>query len=600
MLASTLKKWMLPVVLCATLAVTAPFSALLLAAPAFTGCGGATVEPTNPQFEQRVVELVNAARLAEGLPPYKHSPELANAARYHAADMQQDDYFQHDTFDVGGDEHIFGCHWYERLQTYYPITQAGENIAAGHRTPEELVNGWLNSPGHRRNILSTSWEIGVGFFDFYWVQDVSRRDNVYPLVINREAATTDTVDVTLYLYGSWDELRLRNDGSEWSGWQPFSNEVTWQLAAIPGLRLVEAEMRTSATSALSSDTVELSIADLPPPTATPVNTPAPPQDPAGGVLIEGQVQFEGRPNPPSAQWVAPLDLQLIPHNEGGNDERLRAFTSTTSDMGKFTLEGIEPGAYDLVVKGEHTLQRVLPMIVETGPAIVDVGLLAEGDAVEDNLINVLDFSLMTSVFGACLGDDAFVTSADFDMDGCVDQQDFGLLRNNFGRAGDAPEALAVVGAATTSTGLTVTSKRHGEGFTVQISIRDVVTGVPDAGALYINFNPQLLKAVSIAPNAAFSVILQNAIDNKKGRIDIAAGLLGDHLEAPFIFSEITFEARQDFPQTEITLETTDMRRTELAQHGVSLLADIPGGSDSAVQFVEIMQNSTVFLPIVNR
>jgi hypothetical protein len=146
----------------------------------------------------------------------------------------------------------------------------------------------------------------------------------------------------------------------------------------------------------------------------------------------------------------------------------------------------------------------------------------------------------------------------------------------------------------------VTSKRHGEGFTVQISVRDVVTGVPDAGALYINFNPQLLKAVSIAPNAAFSVILQNAIDNKKGRIDIAAGLLGDHLETPFIFSEITFEARQDFPQTEITLETTDMRRTELAQHGVSLLASIPGGSDSAVQFVEIMQNSTVFLPIVNR
>jgi uncharacterized protein YkwD len=236
---------------------------------AYTGCGGINAPAINAAYEQQVVELVNAERAAVGRPPLKRVVELDRAARYHATDMGQDDYFDHDTYDRSGGTLVNTCAWSARIQSYYANwSWLGENIAAGRSTPQQAMDAWMNSQGHKDNILNSGfWEIGVGYYagsgDYYhyWVQDFGRRNGVYPVVINREAATTDTLNVSLYIYGqgTWTEMRLRNDDGSWTAWMPFQSSLNWALDGMGGDRTVWVELRNGGQTTLSSDTIYLDV-----------------------------------------------------------------------------------------------------------------------------------------------------------------------------------------------------------------------------------------------------------------------------------------------------------------------------------------------------
>ncbi|KAB2330014.1 hypothetical protein F7731_21225 [Cytobacillus depressus] len=109
------------------------------------------------QDAQQVIDLTNAERRQNGLPDLKADTQLCGVAQKKSDDMQQKNYFSHTSptygspFDMMRD---FGV-------TY---TSAGENIAQGQPTPQEVVQAWMNSEGHKRNILSNSFtHIGVGF-----------------------------------------------------------------------------------------------------------------------------------------------------------------------------------------------------------------------------------------------------------------------------------------------------------------------------------------------------------------------------------------------------------------------------------------------------
>jgi uncharacterized protein YkwD len=232
-------------------------------APAYQSCGGTIAPLVNWAYEQEVVELTNQARAANDLPPLKRVDELDQAARYHATDLGLDDYFDHDSYDRIDCELNFVCLWWARINTFYPGVQA-ENIAAGYPSPSAVVQAWLDSPGHRQNILSTYHdEIGVGYFqgegqyNTYWTQDFGNRGGIYPLVINGEAAETAESKVSLYIYGEWHEVRLRNNEDAWSEWQPFVNELEWSLPPTNGEHRVTAEMRDETWTTTSSDTILL-------------------------------------------------------------------------------------------------------------------------------------------------------------------------------------------------------------------------------------------------------------------------------------------------------------------------------------------------------
>ena len=109
------------------------------------------------QYVQQVINLTNAQRSKNGLPALKADTKLSGVAQKKSLDMQQNNYFSHTSptygspFDMMRD---FGV-------TY---KSAGENIAQGQRTPQEVVTAWMNSEGHRKNILSGNFtHIGVGF-----------------------------------------------------------------------------------------------------------------------------------------------------------------------------------------------------------------------------------------------------------------------------------------------------------------------------------------------------------------------------------------------------------------------------------------------------
>jgi uncharacterized protein YkwD len=242
--------------------------------PAFydTGCSGTPPAPTNAAWEQEVVELVNQERKGNGVPPLKLVASLTDAARWYTKDMVDDDYFgpDHDTYDRVGGNLVRVCAWNARIGAFYSGGTLAENIAAGYPSPQAAVTAWMGSSGHRANILSASlWEIGVGYrsgasYGHYWAQDFGRRSGVYPVVINDEAAGTDSRDVTLYVYGAWTEMRIRNDNDAFTAWQPFSSTVAWTLANVDGLRTVNVEMRTGATTVAASDTITLSLSGCAP------------------------------------------------------------------------------------------------------------------------------------------------------------------------------------------------------------------------------------------------------------------------------------------------------------------------------------------------
>ena len=130
-------------------------------------------------FASEVIELVNIEREARNLHPLSYNEELTLAARLHSQDMGDQNYFDHTSLD--------GREFYERIaDAGYDYQISGENIAAGYPTPEAVVNGWMNSDGHRANILDPDYcDIGVGYaavngsdFYHYWTQDFGRRAGV--------------------------------------------------------------------------------------------------------------------------------------------------------------------------------------------------------------------------------------------------------------------------------------------------------------------------------------------------------------------------------------------------------------------------------------
>jgi uncharacterized YkwD family protein len=108
------------------------------------------------QTEQRVVELTNAERRKQGLPDLKADTKLSQVAREKSKDMQAKGYFSHTSPTYGSP--------FDMMRDFGVTYQsAGENIAQGQRSPEEVVQAWMNSEGHRKNILSPDFtHIGVG------------------------------------------------------------------------------------------------------------------------------------------------------------------------------------------------------------------------------------------------------------------------------------------------------------------------------------------------------------------------------------------------------------------------------------------------------
>lgn len=124
------------------------------------------VPDTVLSYESEVIRLVNEIRTENGLKPLAANWELSRIARYKSEDMSDNRYFSHTSPTYGTP--------FQMIRSFgLAYRSAGENIAYGQRTPAAVVNAWMNSSGHRANILNPSFtQIGVGYCASgnYWTQ----------------------------------------------------------------------------------------------------------------------------------------------------------------------------------------------------------------------------------------------------------------------------------------------------------------------------------------------------------------------------------------------------------------------------------------------
>jgi uncharacterized protein YkwD len=153
--------------------VAAPVFAATPAFAATTGTPKKTTAVDTAAYEVEVVKLTNAERTKKGCPALRIDGRLTQAARAHSADMVRAGFFDH----TGSNGSNFVA---REVAAGYPKKGASaENIAWGYRTPKEVVTGWMNSSGHRANILNcSSIAVGVGVVYKgsapYWTQDFGR------------------------------------------------------------------------------------------------------------------------------------------------------------------------------------------------------------------------------------------------------------------------------------------------------------------------------------------------------------------------------------------------------------------------------------------
>src|SRR5262245_8935544 len=144
------------------------FALLALLLPALSWADDKRDATQLSEDEQAVLDLTNAERKKADLPPLKPNAKLFEAARSHAANMAKQDKLEHTLDDKTAFDRI--------LATGYKFSRAGENIGWNYQTPKDAVAGWMDSSGHKANILGKEYtQLGVAVAksakgERYWVQ----------------------------------------------------------------------------------------------------------------------------------------------------------------------------------------------------------------------------------------------------------------------------------------------------------------------------------------------------------------------------------------------------------------------------------------------
>nr|WP_106779411.1 CAP domain-containing protein [Lysinibacillus timonensis] len=142
----------------------APTNIQQVAAPTKTPT--TNVNQSVSEFEKQVVDLTNAERAKAGLKPLEIYTPLMGVAQAKSEDMAKNNYFSHNS-------PTYGSPFDQIKAAGISYRAAGENIAQGQTTPAQVVQAWMDSPGHRANILNANYtHIGVGYVadGNYWTQ----------------------------------------------------------------------------------------------------------------------------------------------------------------------------------------------------------------------------------------------------------------------------------------------------------------------------------------------------------------------------------------------------------------------------------------------
>jgi hypothetical protein len=314
--------------------------------------------------------------------------------------------------------------------------------------------------------------------------------------------------------------------------------------------------------------------------------------------IATTVILQGRNDvpPPHPRLRVPLTVTLtIP----GESSPRYSFTPTTDEYGRFSMTGIDTGSYEVRVKKATTLQKLLTDDFVAGSNNLDVGILYEGDANNNNYVNILDFSILASAFGTCEGEPDFEPRADFNGDGCITILDFSLLASNFGQGGSQEPAEELATSQASMNGAALVPERafgrqaQGaallvEALTNTVNVGDIFTATVlvqadnqaiDGTQISLNFDPAAVEVEHLSGGNRLPLELLNQFDNSNGTIDFAAGSLVDFPSGAAIeLLHIQFKALAATESMTLAFQFDPPRESDITFGGSSVLSTHTNGT----------------------
>ncbi len=311
------------------------------------------------------------------------------------------------------------------------------------------------------------------------------------------------------------------------------------------------------------------------------------------MTVEGHVTMQ-RPNPaPHPSWSVPASFRLY---APGQATPSFAATVTTDQSGSWFVPVPAPaGSYDACVKNRHTLQNRVPVTLTLGNNVLNLGTLREGDANDDNVVALVDFSILVSTFGKCQGAAGYDDRPDFNEDDCVLITDFSLLSMNFGLAGDVCPAVAHQGAAPAPSAEPASDRAGAERAlgTADIAVQPAVSTVQvgdiftltvevasgaqlvDGVSVYLDYDHTLMHVQQIIPAASsLPLVLQNSFDNDTGQIDYAAGTFSNFPSGTFDVAYLQMVAITTTNSTTLAFHALVPRQSDVTYGGVSVLGSL--------------------------
>lgn len=161
---------------------------LLFTGICLTGIRAFSQKTGTADFKRSFLEHINSIRSAgctcgttymPPAPPLTWNNDLEKSAKGHAWDMSNNNYFSHTSKDGRSmqDRIVFAGYYFNGYKSF----MAGENIAMGQQSIDEVMDGWIKSEGHCKNLMNPQFkEVGVAENHKYWVQDFGGRESFTP------------------------------------------------------------------------------------------------------------------------------------------------------------------------------------------------------------------------------------------------------------------------------------------------------------------------------------------------------------------------------------------------------------------------------------
>lgn len=314
-----------------------------------------------------------------------------------------------------------------------------------------------------------------------------------------------------------------------------------------------------------------------------------------GTLV-GRVTPPARPAAPHASWRIPVSITVQSLSSGEPID----VTSTLDSSGYFTLTGMN-GEYQIGVRGHNTLRNTLRVIAVGEMTAADFGALRGGDSNGDNIVTLMDFSILVSTFGRCTGAASYDGRADFDGDACVTLLDFSILRSNYGASGGSAVSSSALlppmgssgdRSAHLSINLPLTPIQLGGRFAATLWVETGHLPI-DGAAAYLNFNSGVLQITAIKPGNMLPTVIQSNFDNFAGTFNFAAGDLSGLPAGRFALASVEFIAIRA-GQSVVNFQRGSAIESDITLGGESRLATTTGGAINVVGDI----TPSLYLPLI--